>query len=899
MEATTAPRNTMFPRWTPTPEDPAARLRACGKFLFLGDRKVCVKGVTYGPFAPPGHPGEYGHPLAVERDLAVMKRHGVNALRTYGTPPLWLLDAAMNRGIRVMVGLAWEQHVAFLEDRKVAGGIRDRMRRDVAEISGHPAILAYALGNEIPSPIVRWHGRRRVASFLQSLWETVKEEDPGGLVTYVNYPTTEHLELPFLDLLAFNVYLEKERDLRSYVARLQNLAGDRPLVLAELGLDARAHGEGAQARALDWQIRTAFEGGCAGAFVFSWTDQWHRGGQEVVDWSFGLTTRERRPRPALRSVRQAFESDLSPDGAPWPRVSVVVCSYNGASTLEEALQYVERLRYPDYEVIVVDDGSSDRTAEVAGRFDVRLISTPNRGLSSARNTGLAAATGEIVAYLDDDAFPDRDWLRYLALAFQRSDHVGVGGPNVPPPDEGPIARCVARAPGGPIHVLLSDTEAEHLPGCNMAFRVDRLREIGGFDPQFRAAGDDVDVCWRLIDEGGTLGFSPGAMVWHRRRASIRGYWKQQRGYGRAEGVLEQKWPDRYNAAGHVSWTGRMYGGGAWPLLIRGRDRIYQGTWGTAPFQSVDRGPPAPAGLAAVMPEAWLVLLVLMILTLLGTTWSPLLVAAGAALVLLAAMTSRILVSTWLACRPEVVSRGRGAFLHSFAITALLHFVQPIARLTGRIEAGLAPWRRHIRPPTLARPVGRLEIWSEEWRPADEWCRALENRLHREGLVVRRGGEYDRWDLAARSGPLGSTRILAAVEEHGHGRQLVRLRLRRTWSDWLHALWALPAGLSVLAGLDGAWFASGILGAAALGVLGRAVSEHLCTVGVVRSSVKALETEARDAAAGARREKEAGAEEPDPRRREGGLARTRAAAGESPRPTTRPRAARLRHGSEAP
>ena len=75
----------------------------------------------------------------------------------------------------------------------------------------------------------------------------MKREDPGALVTYVNYPTTEYLELPFVDFLAFNVYLESREQLAAYLARLQNLAGERPLLLAEIGLDSRRNGEKAQA----------------------------------------------------------------------------------------------------------------------------------------------------------------------------------------------------------------------------------------------------------------------------------------------------------------------------------------------------------------------------------------------------------------------------------------------------------------------------------------------------------------------------------------------------------------------------------------------------------------------------------------------------------------------------
>src|SRR5206468_12923739 len=152
-----------------------------------------------------------------------------------------------------------------------------------------------ALGNEIATGIARWYGRRRVEQYLRDLYGGVKAEDPDGLVTYVNYPSTEYLELPFLDLLCYNVYLEQQAALEAYLARLQNIAGDRPVMLSEIGLDALRNGAAAQAVSLGWQIRTAFAGGCAGAFVFAWTDEWHRAGEQVEDWAFGITDRARRP----------------------------------------------------------------------------------------------------------------------------------------------------------------------------------------------------------------------------------------------------------------------------------------------------------------------------------------------------------------------------------------------------------------------------------------------------------------------------------------------------------------------------------------------------------------------------------------------------------------------------
>src|SRR5205814_1352965 len=83
---------------------------------------------------------------------------------------------------------------------------------------------------------------------------------------------------------------------------------------------------------------------------------------------------------------------------------------------------------------------------------------------------------------------DRDWITFLVQPFLTSDIVASGGPNVVPPDDPPMAQCIARAPGGPTHVLLDDRIAEHVPGCNMAFRREALLAIGGFNPIYLRAG---------------------------------------------------------------------------------------------------------------------------------------------------------------------------------------------------------------------------------------------------------------------------------------------------------------------------------------------------------------------------------------------------------------------------
>jgi GT2 family glycosyltransferase len=777
-----------------------------GKFLYVGDQKYWVKGVTYGTFAPDADGNEYHDREHVEKDFAAMAANGINTVRTYTVPPRWLLDIAQQQGLRVMIGLPWEQHVTFLDKRGTARSIEARVRSYVRACAGHPAVLCYTIGNEIPASIVRWHGRRRVEKFLHRLYQVAKREDPTALVTYVNFPTTEYLQLPFLDLVCFNVYLESRERLESYLARLQNLTDDRPLLMAEIGLDSLRNGTNQQAESLSWQVRTAFESGCCGAFVFAWTDQWHRGGYEIEDWDFGLTTRNRTPKPALAAVRRAFAEAPFPKDVEWPKVSVVVCSLNGSATIRDTLEGLQKLDYPEYEVIVVNDGSTDRTPDIASEYPVKLISTENRGLSNARNTGMEAAQGEIVAYIDDDAYPDPDWLRYLALTFIRNDYVGVGGPNLAPPGDGEIADCVANAPGGPVQVLLTDTVAEHIPGCNMAFRKEALLAIGGFDPRYRAAGDDVDLCWRLQERGGVIGFCASAMVWHHRRNVLGTYWKQQQGYGKAEALLEEKWPEKYNALGHTTWGGRLYGKGLTLGFQALGGRVYQGIWGSAPFQSMYQATPTTLWSLPLMPEWYLLVGFLGVLSLFGVSWKPLAIAGPLFILALALPMAQAVLS---ASRAKFTSGPRTLKQRTklYVITAFMHLQQPLARLIGRLKHGLTPWRvRGVQNDYRLLP-SQLSLWREQWEDTGTILETLQEAMQRSGTIVTAGGDYDPWDLSVRGGLFGKAHVLLGVEEHGGGKQLLKFRIVPRYSKIAIALAMLFGFVWLAAASSGAWLAT--------------------------------------------------------------------------------------------
>ena len=558
-----------------------ARLVSHGKYLLDGAQKFYLRGVSYGPFAPNSRGERYPEPERAAADFALMKKLGANVIRLYVPPPPWMVEEAQKAGLRMMLGIPWPFHMAFLDSADMMREIRDAIRKTVLETRQFgETIAAYSIGNEIRSDIVRWHGPRAVSNFLAELRDLGKQIDPGALFTYSNYPSAEYLDLSFLDFISFNVYLHREEDFRRYLTHLMGQAGELPLVLSETGMDTIREGDQHQAELLSWQCRAAFELGLSGFIVFAFTDEWHTGGAEITDWAFGLTRRDRSPKLAFDAVGKVFGENLPPPLTTAPKASVVVAAYNAAATLGECLSSIRELNYPDYETIVVDDGSTDSTSEIANQAGVRTIRVEHNGLAAARNTGVEAASGEVVAFIDADARADRDWLYHLIETITRRDAAAASGPNFAPDPHSARAAAMAAAPGLPREVRAGDDRLAQLCGCNMAITKAALQKVGGFDPMFTNAGDDVDLSWRLAASTETLAYAPGAVVIHERRATLATYLRQQRGYGTGEGLLYRKYPLR------TADQDGMYAGPSWIGSLFGGARVYYGEFGRGLFQTV-------------------------------------------------------------------------------------------------------------------------------------------------------------------------------------------------------------------------------------------------------------------------------------------------------------------------
>jgi glycosyltransferase involved in cell wall biosynthesis len=446
-------------------------------------------------------------------------------------------------------------------------------------------------------------------------------------------------------------------------------------------------------------------------------------------------------------------------------VSVVICAYNAERTMLPCLESLRKLDYSNFEVIIVDDGSRDRTAEISMAFpEFRLIRQPNKGLSIARNVGLHAARGDIIAYTDSDCVVDPHWLTLMVRTLTEKNFDGCGGPNYAPHEDGWVEACCAASPGAPCHVLTADDVAEHLAGCNMVFTKAALLKVGGFDPQFTSAGDDVDMCWRILDAGMRLGFCPAAFVWHFRRNTVKAYYGQQRGYGRAEAMLYARYPERFNILGQIKWRGMI------PGLLRtvpggSRRNIL---WGASRPGTATVFDPA-LSLMRFLPQTleWSVAAVMLALVSLALH-----ITVIPALAMLALGPIWALYYAWHA----PIEKGHISFTARMLI-AYLAYTGPVIRTITRYKT-LAKAQKNLGAETAVRQrptiqwlkrTVKLAYWNEAWTPRDVLLDRLTKFFAKSGhpSIIESG--WQDFDLEVRPSPFTTVEIKTADEEHEQGK----------------------------------------------------------------------------------------------------------------------------------
>lgn len=204
------------------------------------------------------------------------------------------------------------------------------------------------------------------------------------------------------------------------------------------------------------------------------------------------------------------------------KISVVVATFNRRESLKRLLESLlqQTLSQAFFEVIVVSDGSTDGTVEmlhqIQGHFgSLKIIDLMNRGPGAARNAGARVASGDFLAFTDDDCIASEDWLEQIGLVFERTGAVAVQGRTT--------TDRLARSPLTHQMEILTP-QPTTLPTCNVAYAKSAFEAVGGFDESFTFAhNEDADLAWR-VEELGKIVFAPTAHIMHPPRRDL--FWKR-------------------------------------------------------------------------------------------------------------------------------------------------------------------------------------------------------------------------------------------------------------------------------------------------------------------------------------------------------------------------------------
>lgn len=238
----------------------------------------------------------------------------------------------------------------------------------------------------------------------------------------------------------------------------------------------------------------------------------------------------------------------------WPSVSIIVPVLNREKSIGPCLQSLIELDYPDFEIIIVDNGSVDNTRKIIANYPVKLLYEKQIGAYLARNRGIDAARGEIIAFTDSDCVADKNWLRNLARNFRSNNTGGVGGNLLP---FSPRTITEAFLALGRLRIYHSKRISQigkqgnrflshALGSANMSFRKSVLVSVKGFNPRLPDFGGDYDLTWRVKRAGYEIIYDPEALVHHHMRNSISKMLKQFYTFGRELPGLLAEQPGNYS-----------------------------------------------------------------------------------------------------------------------------------------------------------------------------------------------------------------------------------------------------------------------------------------------------------------------------------------------------------------
>ncbi len=255
----------------------------------------------------------------------------------------------------------------------------------------------------------------------------------------------------------------------------------------------------------------------------------------------------------LRLLKYYAKVEVPPPLEKKPLVSVVIACPNDSPMLRQCLDALEKQTYGNFEVIVLPDESLDPSNSKLQTSNFRLSTIPTGKVRPAekRNKGIAEAKGEIVAFIDDDAYPDPHWIEFAVKYFAFDDVGAVGGPGVTPPDDGFMARMGGRVYANP---LVSGNyryryvggrtlrQIDDYPSCNLFVRTSLLRSFNGYRTDFWP-GEDTLLCRDILAAGKRIVYDPWTTVFHHRRALFGAHLRQLGRYAFHRGYFCKRFPE--------------------------------------------------------------------------------------------------------------------------------------------------------------------------------------------------------------------------------------------------------------------------------------------------------------------------------------------------------------------
>lgn len=232
------------------------------------------------------------------------------------------------------------------------------------------------------------------------------------------------------------------------------------------------------------------------------------------------------------------------------KVSIIVPLPAFNDYIREAIPYYENLDYPDFELIILPD--EDETEVLSTKIkNLRIIVSGKVGPAEKRDRGAESATGEILAFIDDDAYPRSDWLKNAVKYFEDENVAAVGGPAVTPPDE----KFWQRISGNVFSsVMVSghyrrryvpvkwQGEDYDIPSVNLLIRKKEFLDVGGFDSTFYP-GEDTKMCLQVKQNGFKMLYDPDILVYHHRRNLFWKHFAQLTNYAWHRGFFVKAYPE--------------------------------------------------------------------------------------------------------------------------------------------------------------------------------------------------------------------------------------------------------------------------------------------------------------------------------------------------------------------